>query len=173
MLLTIPGWDSPVAADGNKAVLQHSRIAFFCSRRYPAKAVLPVYQWAKTARENGECIISGFHSPLEQDVLDILLRGKQPLIIAAARTIPHKYPPAIQNAITAGRLLVISPFADDKTKHTTPAAARRRNSLIATIAKHIVIGYASKTGTLARILSRQPKNTNITRLTEKRESTNR
>jgi hypothetical protein len=36
-------------------------------------------------RNTGRCVISGFHSPLEKDVFDILSKGKQPIIIALAR----------------------------------------------------------------------------------------
>jgi len=35
-------------------------------------------------REAGRCVISGFHSPIEQDVLHYLLKGKQPVIMALA-----------------------------------------------------------------------------------------
>jgi hypothetical protein len=67
---------------GNKALLKLHKTAFFCSRRCPAGVVLKAYDWAIEQREKGRCVLSGFHSRIEKDVLYYLLKGKQPLIIA-------------------------------------------------------------------------------------------
>jgi hypothetical protein len=70
---------------GNTELLKLHKIAFLCSRKVPASVVLKCYDWAIDQREKGNCIISGFHSQLEKDVLPYLLKGKQPIIIALAR----------------------------------------------------------------------------------------
>lgn len=70
---------------GNPDIFQRHKTAFLCSRRYPAGAVLRIYDWAREMRDNGECVVSGFHSALERDVLQLLLRGEQPLILVTAR----------------------------------------------------------------------------------------
>jgi hypothetical protein len=36
-------------------------------------------------RESGNCVISGFHSQIEKDVLHYLLKGNQPIIVFLAR----------------------------------------------------------------------------------------
>jgi hypothetical protein len=36
------------------------------------------YDRAPAMREAGLCVVSGFHSPLERDVLHFLLKGRQP-----------------------------------------------------------------------------------------------
>ena len=126
--------------------------------------VLPIYDWAKQMREQGKCVVSGFHSALERDVLDILLRGEQPIIIAAARALPHKHPAAVRRAVNNGRMLVLSP--GDKAKKTTPAAARLRNEFIAAVADCIVIGHASETGELSQTLAQLPATKPVTRLVE-------
>jgi hypothetical protein len=63
---------------GNNELIRLHKTAFLCSRKVPASIVLKCYDWAITQREAGNCIISGFHSQLEKDVLYYLLKGKQP-----------------------------------------------------------------------------------------------
>ncbi len=91
-VLHLHGWSSAIVTLGDVGIAKRHKTAFLCSRNYPAKAVLPIYDWAKAARDNGECVMSGFHSRLERDVLDILLKGDQPIILAAARGLPKRYP---------------------------------------------------------------------------------
>ncbi|HHT9146151.1 MAG TPA: DNA-binding protein, partial [Candidatus Wunengus sp. YC61] len=70
---------------GNKQLLENYKIAFLCSRKCPADIILKSYDWAIEQREKGVCVISGFHSKIEIDVLHYLLKGTQPIILALAR----------------------------------------------------------------------------------------
>ncbi|MDD9822470.1 MAG: DNA-binding protein [Gammaproteobacteria bacterium] len=149
--LTVPGWHDPVAALGNTAVIDCAKTAFLCSRNYPAGAVLRIYDWARAARGRGECVISGFHSALERDVLEILLGGEQPLILAAARALPKRHAPAVRRAMRDGRLLMVSPFPASAAR-ITAATARRRNAFMLAVAARVVVGYAQPGGGLARAL---------------------
>ena len=97
-------------------------------------------------------MISGFHSALERDVLEILLRGSQPLILAAARGLPKRYPADVKKAVDDGRLLVVSPFPDS-VRRITADTARKRNEFMLSVAERIVIGHMSRDGTLAETLS--------------------
>ena len=92
----IHGWNAPVSALGNVGIAGCRKTAFLCSRNYPAGAVLRIYDWAKEMRDAGECVISGFHSRLERDVLAILIQGQQPIILAAARGLPQRHSPAVR-----------------------------------------------------------------------------
>lgn len=150
--IEIPPWPDPVAALGNAAIARLPKTAFLCSRAYPAGAVLRIYDWAKAARERGECVISGFHSALERDVLEILLGGSQPVILAAARGMPARYSPPVRRALQDGRLLVVSAFPPD-TRRITAATARRRNEFMLTVASRAVIGYLSEDGGLAKTVA--------------------
>ncbi len=147
----IPLWPQAVSAHGNTAISARRKTAFLCSRNYPASAVLRIYDWAKEMRTSGECVISGFHSRLERDVLDILLDGTQPVILTAARSLPKRYDPSITRAIAAGRLLALSPFPP-ATRRVTADTAQQRNTFMLTVADHIVIGHASNPGSLAQTL---------------------
>lgn len=54
------------------------KTAFLCSRNVPAAVVLKCFDWAIAQREAGRCVISGFHSRLEKDVLAYLLKPFPP-----------------------------------------------------------------------------------------------
>ncbi len=157
------GWDTH--SRGNESIAAHRKTAFLCSRDYPASAVLRIYDWARDMRASGECVISGFHSALERDVLDILIIGNQPLILAAARGLPKRHPPAVRRALDEGRLLIISPFPDSVTR-ITAATARMRNRFMLAFADRIVVGYASPNGTLAQALAAAPTGKSIIRLVD-------
>ncbi len=140
------------ASHGNSELLKLHKTAFLCSRKVPASVVLKCYDWAIEQREKGNCIISGFHSQLEKDVLHYLLKGKQPIIIALARGLREKVDPELQKPFEDGRLLIISPF-EKQIKRVTEQTAAVRNKMMIELADNVVIGFCSKGGQLGEILS--------------------
>jgi len=72
---------------GNTGLLKLPKIAFLCSRKIPSSVLLKIYDWAVEQREKGICIISRFHSKVEKDVFDFLIKGKQPVIMVLARAL--------------------------------------------------------------------------------------
>ena len=74
-----------LSALGNFDLLALPKTALFCSVRCPGSVILTAYDQAATWRDAGRCIISGFHSPVEKECLQILLRGTQPIVICPAR----------------------------------------------------------------------------------------
>ena len=70
---------------GNQELLQLRKTAFLTLSTISSETVLQVYDWATEMRNRGECVVSGFCSKLEQDVLHCLLKGRQPIIIVLAR----------------------------------------------------------------------------------------
>ena len=93
-----------LSALGNLDLLSLPKTALFCSARCPGSAILAAYDQAAIWRDSGRCIISGFHSPVEKECLQILLRGKQPIIICPARALPKRLPPEWQKPLADGRL---------------------------------------------------------------------
>ena len=136
---------------GNKDLLKQTKTAFLCSRSIPASAVLKCYDRAIAQREEGNCIISGFHSQLEKDVLHYLLKGKQPIIIALARGLKEKVEPKLIKPLEQGRILIISPF-DKTVKRVTEQTAEIRNKMMIELADSITIGYTSEGGKLEDLL---------------------
>jgi len=136
---------------GNTDLLKLSKKAFLCSRQVPASVVLKCYDWAIEQREKGVCVISGFHSQIEKDVLHYLLKGKQPIIIALARGLKEKLEPEFEKPLQEGRLLIISPF-DKTVTRVTEETAETRNKLMIDLADNITIGFASPGGQLEELL---------------------
>lgn len=147
---------------GNKEVLNLPKTAFLCSRQVPASVVLKCYDWAIAEREAGNCVISGFHSPLEKDVLHYLLKGTQPIIIALARGLKIRVEAELKKPLDQGRLLIITPF-EDSVKRVTIATAAIRNRMMIEIADKVVVGYASPGGQLDMLLKNYSQ-ANISRL---------
>jgi hypothetical protein len=140
------------ASFGNTEILKLHKTAFLCSRKVSAGAVLKCYDWAIDQREKGNCVISGFHSQIEKDVLHYLLKGTQPIIVALARGLKEKVEPEFKKPLDQGRLLIISPF-DKNLKRVTEQTALARNKMMLEIADVIVIGFASSGGQLTQLLS--------------------
>jgi hypothetical protein len=91
-------------------------------------------------------MVGGFHSPMERECLDFLLRGHQSIIICPAKGLGNpRVPVAWRKAIDVGRLVLVSPFADT-VRRTTKAQAHTRNEFVAAIATAMFIPYASPGG---------------------------
>ena len=137
---------------GNLELLNLYKVAFLCSRRYPDSAAQKSYQWADEQREKGICVISGYHSPIEKDVLHRLLKGTQPIIIALAKGL-LKLDSELVAPVEAGRLLVITRYADS-VSHACEAKCLQRNRMMVEMADEIVIAHASPGGNVEKLSER-------------------
>ena len=152
------------ASLGNTELLKLRKTAFLCSREIPASVVLKCYDWAIEQRDQGNCIISGFHSNIEKDVFHYLLAGTQPVIMALARGIKEKIDTDLKAAVDTGRLLIVTPF-ENSVKRVTAETAEKRNRFMIEIADEIVIGYAGKGGMLEKLVA-EIKNKKVIRIQE-------
>jgi predicted Rossmann fold nucleotide-binding protein DprA/Smf involved in DNA uptake len=151
------GADAPpeLTALGNLGLLALPKTALFCSARCPGKVILPTYDQAAKWRDAGRCVISGFHSPVEKECLQILLRGSQPIIICPARTLPQRVPPDWEKPLSAGRLLILSVFTAT-AKRVTAELATRRNEFVAALADEVFIAHATVGGHLETLTRHLP-----------------
>jgi predicted Rossmann fold nucleotide-binding protein DprA/Smf involved in DNA uptake len=132
-----------IAARGNVAILDNRLLALFCSARCPGDLILRTYDLAGKLRESGTTVVGGFHSPMERECLDLLLRGTQPVIICPARGIDRmRLPRDWMTAIDQGRLLLLSPFSEAIRRPTIETAAQR-NDFVAAIADAVFVAHAS------------------------------
>lgn len=140
---------------GNAAALDRPKIALFCSVKCPGKLILDTYDLAQRLREQGVTVISGFHSPMEQECLLILLRAPHPAIWCLARgmyrRVPSK-PVDCRSAVAEGRLVVVTPF-EESVRHITQETAATRNRLVAEMADAVVVAHAAP-GSKMEALSR-------------------
>lgn len=142
------GKDTPVVlwAIGCLDLIHIPKTALFCSNRCPGDAVLKAMDQAQKWRDQGRCIISGFHSPIEKECLQILLRGRQPIIICPARSIENMRIPIVWRlAIGEGRLLVLSRFPA-AARRMTASMAELRNQMVAALADEAYIAHLSLGG---------------------------
>ena len=120
---------------GNKELLKVSPIAFLASSTIPPDKVLKCYDWAIKMADEGRCVISGFSSYLEREVLHFLSKGKQPIILVLARQMYKQIPAEFQQLLDENRLLIISV---SNSPRQTKATAFERNKYICEMAEQIL-----------------------------------
>ena len=140
-----------VTAVGRGDLLALSKTALFCSAHCPGSVILAAHDQAARWRDEGRCIIGGFHSPVEKDCLRILLRGRQPIIICSARGLERmRVPGELKGAMKEGRLLLLSPFTSSD-RRITKELAGQRNRFVAALADEIVFVYVAPGGRLDQL----------------------
>jgi predicted Rossmann fold nucleotide-binding protein DprA/Smf involved in DNA uptake len=139
---------------GNKELLNYPKTAFFCSRKCPAGIISKSYDWAIEQKNGGNCIISGFHSQIERDVLHFLLKGDQPIIMVLARSLYKRLPDEeVKKGIENKNLLIVSPFKKNM-KRASVQTARKRNELMIELADDIMVAFSSPGGSIAKLVRR-------------------
>lgn len=142
---------------GNKELLKLPKTAFLASSTIPLDMVLRCYDWA-TAKHEG-CVVSGFSSKLEQDVLHFLIKDKRPVIMVLARQMYKRIPEELLPLLDDGRLLIIS--TTEATRQSR-ATALMRNRYICELAEEIIFVGVNEESSLSPLKEKyQSKQTNI------------
>lgn len=124
---------------------QLDKIAFLASRTISSESVLRCYDWATEQNQLGRCVVSGFHSKLEKDVLHFLLKTKTPTILVLGRALYKKQPTEFETAVSVGLLQIISVSNSPRQTETT---ARLRNEYIISIADEVVFASLNEQSSL-------------------------
>jgi len=130
---------------GNQQLLSYTKTGFFASSHIDVSDVMACYEWAARKPEPGCCVMSGFSSKMERDVLHFLLRAHTPVIWVLARRLYKELPSELQEALTAGRLLIIS--TSDATRQSK-ASALKRNEYIAATADRLLFTGVTEASSL-------------------------
>ena len=134
---------------GNAELLTEPLTAFFASRQCPGVAIRTAMDWAVEQARSKNPVISGFHSPLEQSVLEVMLTAGAPCVIVIARKFDQAHMPSgWLRAAVAGNVAVVG--MDGTTRQLSAEMAERRNEWVARHAARIVIAHASVGGSLRR-----------------------
>ncbi len=141
---------------GNTSLMELPKTSFLSSRRIAPDAVLKCYDWAIKMRDQGLCVISGFQSPLEKDVLKFLLRGRQPIVLVLARKMYSVVPDEFRVAVAEGRMLIVSPVSANRANSST---VRARNRFILERSDIHVFGSIDSEGSLAPLVAKLPGET--------------
>lgn len=136
-----------LAGRGNPHLLEAPLTAFFASRQSPGFAIRAGMDWALRRGRDRRPVISGFHSPLERSVLELLLEAGSPVVAVLARSVESaRVPVGWKHAIEHGHLTIVSVM--DGLPQLTERRAAVRNDLAAQLAVRIDIAHASPDGAL-------------------------
>ena len=153
---------------GNAGLMGLPKTAFLSSRRVAPAAVMRCYDWATGMRGGGgtpggsagrlapPCVVGGFQSALERDVLKLLLPDGGPsIVMVLARGMWRSVPVEYREAINAGRMLVVSPFSQGVVR-VSKETAERRNGWILDHCDEAVFASLDPNGSLARLVAARP-----------------
>lgn len=120
--------------------------------------------WALEQARAKTVVVSGFHSPLEESVLKVLMAARSPVVAVLARPLEGaKLPPEWAQPMAQGHMAVVCMAT--RLKRLTQDAATTRNDHAAQLASGIVVAYASASGTLADLCSQwQTEGRDVNRL---------
>lgn len=131
---------------GNRRILQRQCLGLICSVKCPGSVIIKTFDAIRELRDVGVIVAGGFHSPMEKECLDFLLRGRQPLIICPPK---HqgtaRLPTEWRSALGEDRLAIVSPFAP-VVRRTTEANAILRNEFVAALSTCLLVPHASEGG---------------------------
>jgi len=131
---------------GDPSILQNRLLGLICSIQCPGSIIIRTFDVIREIRDAKAVMIGGFHSPMERECLDLLLRGSQPVILCPARGLHNlRIGKVARKALKEGRLLVLSIFGDE-VRRTTSARAILRNDLVTALAHAIFVPHASPDG---------------------------
>ena len=175
--------NSEIQMLGNAALMELPKIAFLSSRRVAPAAVMRCYDWAtemrggvrgapalpsggrlgEVALQSGSagrlvlpCVIGGFQSALERDVLKLLLPAGAPsIVMVLARGMWRNVPMEYREAINSGRMLVVSTFTQGVVRVSKETAAKR-NAFVLDHCDEAVFASLDPNGSLARLVATRP-----------------
>jgi predicted Rossmann fold nucleotide-binding protein DprA/Smf involved in DNA uptake len=138
---------------GEQRLLDQELMAFFASRQCSGAAIRLAMDWALAQAAKKQAVVSGFHSPLEQSVLKVLLQAKSPMVAVLARPVSQaRLSAEWHTALEQGRMAVVSaePHSGRVQSRLTATLASERNDLVARLAGRITVAHASPGGDLER-----------------------
>ncbi len=148
-----PEFAARIVGAGGMALLAEPLLGLIASRECPGHVLLEtldrVPEWVKS----GRVIVSGFHSPLEQQVLRSVLRRQGRVVKVLARGTGDYRPTAEEREpLAAGRMLVIT-ACPPEMRRITRETALARNRLILDLASEIVVPYLASGSPLATLIA--------------------
>lgn len=142
---------------GNKELLTLPKVGFLAASRVPSGEVMRCYDWAVLQAGKQSCVVSGFSSQLERDVLHFLLKGTCPIIVVLARRMYKELPEEWQPVLDNGRMLIIS---TNNTPRQSRQTAQLRNQYVAEISDNLYLVGATGTSTLCQLQQLFPSKCN-------------
>lgn len=148
------GEEAPEALEvqGEVDLLAGPVIGLFCSVCAPGRVIVFSYDLAMALAERSVVVAGGFHSPVEREVLEYLLRGSGRVVLCPARSLQGmRLPRAWEEALEAGRMLLVSPFPP-ALQRAEARTVQRRNRIVAALCSRLLVLHASPGGRVARVV---------------------
>lgn len=115
------------------------KVGFLASRKISTLSILPTLDWAmEVSKQTDIAVVSGFHSKMERNVLEILLQGKCGIILVLARGMYRKLPKQYDEAMSQNRLLIIS-YEKESVTRVSEATAHKRNDYVREMADEMQV----------------------------------
>jgi hypothetical protein len=145
----------PVALHGygSLELIEKPATAFLCSTQCPAAKVLAACDWARRQCDEGGTVISGFHTPVEKEVLAILASRGANIILVPGRDLPNSLDSVLRRPEDEGRLLVLSPFPYGKPSRPSKESCAQRDRFVLSRATDRFIPHVAPGSSLAADLA--------------------
>ena len=136
---------------GNINLLKLPMTDLFCSRKWPGDGTLKAYDLTRELGEKETPVTSGFHTTVEKDMLEILLKGKRSIVICPARGLEGmRIPKTLREGVDQGRILLVSMFGP-QIQRATKGTAHQRNLLAAALASERVYVHVAPGGETEKV----------------------
>lgn len=144
-------------AVGNADLLDEPLLGLIASRQCPGQVLLETLDLAAQWARAQQVVLSGFHSPLEQQVLRSMLRRHGRVVKLLAHSLEDYRAPAEEQApLAEGRMLVLS-ACPPSTIRIIRASALARNRLVLALASEHCVPYLAPGSPLHALMAGQPK----------------
>jgi predicted Rossmann fold nucleotide-binding protein DprA/Smf involved in DNA uptake len=125
---------------GDPTMLNRTLVGIISARQIDSDLPLKTLQLLKQlALLKEACFISGWHSPLEQEALRIIVAQGASIIFCVAKSLNRFVPPVeIKHRVSQGGALLLT-HCSPKAKRISREASIRRNELIVGLAKVLLV----------------------------------
>ena len=145
-------------AVGNTALLDAPLLGLIASRQCPGQVLLDTLELAAQWARSQQVVLSGFHSPLEQQVLRSMLRRRGRVVKLLAHALDdYRVPPEEQAPLADGCLLVLS-ACTPSVPRTTRASALTRNRLVLALVDAQCVPYLAPDSPLHALVAGRAQN---------------
>lgn len=137
---------------GNTELMKLHKVGYFASSKIATLSVLPTLDWAaEIAKREDIAVVCGFHSKMEREVLDYLLRGRCGIICVLARSIYQQIPTKYREAYNQNRVLFISEVENRNITRVSRDGTAKRNQFVAYQADELVFSSLTPDSSLFSI----------------------
>lgn len=112
-------------AIGNNDLLGLYKTGLLCASQAKSGDVVRCIDWAMELPQDA-CVVGDFQTPLERDVLHVLLRRRIAVVVILARRMYRVLPAELQAAADVGRALILSSSDAPASPKPPPSPATSR-----------------------------------------------